>query len=185
MQNLEAPFILVASPQLKDPNFVGSVVLMLEHKVSGSLGFVLNKKTEFKASEILRVPGIELPDSVDVWYGGPMQTQKALILFEDSKGVADKSFPKGLGLGSNIRVLDELSQASRLGLLTHRFCLGYAGWGKDQLVDELVSGAWLSLDFDPRLVFETSAESLWETCMKSLGVNATDLLSPDLPNYIN
>ena len=35
--------LLVATPQLEDPNFRRSVVLMLEHGSEGSLGVILNR----------------------------------------------------------------------------------------------------------------------------------------------
>src|SRR5881396_1714743 len=44
-----APTLLLAMPQLRDPNFVRSVVLLCEHGAQGALGFVVNRPTEVRA----------------------------------------------------------------------------------------------------------------------------------------
>jgi putative AlgH/UPF0301 family transcriptional regulator len=43
MSSSLAPGFLVAAPILRDPNFAGSVVLMVEHSELGALGFVVNR----------------------------------------------------------------------------------------------------------------------------------------------
>jgi putative transcriptional regulator len=52
-----------------------------------------------------------------------------------------------------------------------RVLTGYAGWGPGQLDAELSSSAWLITDIDPRLVFETAPEDMWESAIRSLGAD--------------
>ena len=48
-----APGLLLAMPQLADPNFSRAVVLMIEHSEQGSFGLVINHPSPIKASELL------------------------------------------------------------------------------------------------------------------------------------
>jgi putative transcriptional regulator len=56
-----------------------------------------------------------------------------------------------------------------------RLLLGYSGWGPGQLAQEMARGAWLHTSADPRLVFETPPDLMWEAAMKSLGIDPRDL----------
>ena len=48
-----APGLLIAMPQLADPNFHRSVVLMVRHSSEGSFGLILNRPTEQNVRELL------------------------------------------------------------------------------------------------------------------------------------
>ena len=48
-----APGLLLAMPQLADPNFSRAVVLMIEHSEQGSFGLVINHPSPIKATELL------------------------------------------------------------------------------------------------------------------------------------
>jgi putative transcriptional regulator len=56
-----------------------------------------------------------------------------------------------------------------------RLLLGYSGWGPGQLAAEMARGAWLHTAADPRLVFETPPDQMWDAAMRSLGVDPGDL----------
>src|SRR3954452_10878434 len=74
--------LLVAGPQLLDPNFVRTVVLIGEHNEEGALGVVLNRPSETTVTEA--VPDLaELVDADDaVHVGGPVQPSAVLVLAE-------------------------------------------------------------------------------------------------------
>ena len=58
-----------------------------------------------------------------------------------------------------------------------RLLLGYSGWGPGQLAQEMARGAWLHTSADPKLVFETPPDDIWDRAMKSLGINPRDLFT--------
>jgi putative transcriptional regulator len=58
-----------------------------------------------------------------------------------------------------------------------RLLLGYSSWGPGQLATEMARGAWLHTGVDAELVFETPADQIWETAMRSLGINPRDLFT--------
>ena len=51
MKSLRGCF-LVAAPNLKDPNFYRTVILMVQHGEEGALGLVLNRPTELDVAEL-------------------------------------------------------------------------------------------------------------------------------------
>ena len=56
---------------MQDPYFSRAVILLCEHHDEGSIGFILNKKTEMKVNELLTAfPEFE----AEIFYGGPVQT---------------------------------------------------------------------------------------------------------------
>ncbi len=167
-------------PQLADPNFSRSVVLMIEHDdEKGSFGLVINHPSPIKASELL--DSLEMSwrgeDSAVVWAGGPVQPSTGWVLHEPV-GVATP------GEGGTIEITSTISLSTspdRLRAIAQspprnvRLLLGYSGWGPGQLAQEMSRGAWLHTAADPSLVFETPAEAMWETALRSLGINPKSL----------
>jgi putative transcriptional regulator len=78
-----APVLLVAMPQLQDPNFHRAVVLLVEHSNEGALGLVLNREGDLKLAELCKSLEIRWagdPNAVTDW-GGPVQPNKGWMLF--------------------------------------------------------------------------------------------------------
>lgn len=175
-----APGLLLAMPQLSDPNFSRSVVLMIEHGTSGSFGLVINHPSPIKATELL--DSLEMDwrgeDSAVVWAGGPVSPSTGWVLHEPIV-IA----PQGHG---TIAITSEISLSTspdRLRAIASspprsiRLLLGYSGWGPGQLETEMSRGAWLHASADPALVFDTPADDIWESAMRSLGINPESLFA--------
>lgn len=81
---LHPPLLLVAMPQVLDPFFHKSVVLLVHHDdEEGSLGFIVNRPTGIRVGEILS--GMEIrwsgEEGAMAHFGGPVQPQIGTILF--------------------------------------------------------------------------------------------------------
>ncbi len=151
-------------PQVADPYFRKSVVLLLAHEEEGSFGFIVNRRTELKVAEILT--DLELPwggDEADLaQFGGPVQPQVGTVLYSDAGDelppleAATEVFP-GIHLTQHLGELATLA-----GRPPHRFrlFLGYAGWGEGQLVSEILRNDWLIAPVDPDLVFGGTTEAV-------------------------
>lgn len=176
-----APGLLLAMPQLADPNFSRAVVLMIEHSESGSFGLVINHPSPIKASELL--DSLEMhwrgEDSAVVWAGGPVSPSTGWVLHEPANNAV-------AGVGGTIEITSTISLSTspdRLRALGNqpprniRLLLGYSGWGPGQLAQEMARGAWLHTNADPKLVFETPPDEIWDRAMKSLGINPRDLFT--------
>jgi putative transcriptional regulator len=155
--------LLVASAELRDPNFARSVVLLLAYGAEGALGIVVNRPTPVKLSKLL--PDIAgLAKRADtVWMGGPVMPRTILLL------VRSKNSPGG---GEQIvgdvhmlsrpeavrRELDADSSPRRL-----RAYAGSAGWAAGQLDAELARGDWTVVPGGTALVFSDDPDRLWPT----------------------
>src|SRR5689334_1771387 len=167
-------------PQLNDPNFSRAVVLMIEHGQQGSFGLVINHPSPIKASELLE--SLEMSwqgeDSAVVWAGGPVSPSTGWVLHEPV-GVA----PSGQGTIAITSSISLSTSPDRLRAIANspprniRLLLGYSGWGPGQLATEMARGAWLHTAADEHLVFGTPADQMWDTAMRSLGIDPRDLFT--------
>ncbi|MBS1120769.1 MAG: hypothetical protein H6Q90_2997 [Deltaproteobacteria bacterium] len=175
-----APGLLLAMPQLSDPNFSRSVVLMIEHSDQGSFGLVINHPSPIKASELLE--SLEMSwhgeDSAVVWAGGPVSPSTGWVLHEPvgiaQPGQGTISITSSISLSTSPERLRAIATSPPRNI---RLLLGYSGWGAGQLEAEMSQGAWLHASIEPRLVFDTPPEDIWDSAMRSLGINPESLFS--------
>ena len=170
-----APSLLVSMPQLLDPNFHQSVILLCEHGESGAFGLVLNRRTELSATDVVRLsPPVDGHSGLEVWVGGPVEPERGWILMGAEPSDAEVvQVCEGIYLSTSVALLRrylEQPPPPRTRLLT-----GYAGWGAGQLDTELASSAWLTADVDLDLVFETGSGDMWEATIRRLGADPSQL----------
>lgn len=164
-----APGILIAVPQLDDPNFSRSVVLMLEHTAEGAMGITFNRPSDITLESIGRAHGIEVPSGAGcAWMGGPVQPERGFLLHRRDDLEESIEVSAGIYLSVSTDSLKALL-AGDPGL--YRLCLGYAGWGPGQIERELVLGGWLTGDASAERVFETPHEKVWDSSIRDLGVD--------------
>jgi putative transcriptional regulator len=174
-----APAFLVAMPQLLDPNFRRTVVLLVHHDADGTFGVVLNRPTELTATDLcttLRIGWRGAPGK-EIGWGGPVQPQTGWMLFDEDVVAGSgevKPVGDGIGFAGSLEVLRRLAEdpPEELQLL-----LGYAGWGPGQLESELSEGAWLLAPVSRRVVFGVEPEAMWEHVVRSLGIEPSTLVA--------
>lgn len=175
MQTL-APGFLIAMPQLGDPNFQKSVILMLEHNEGGSMGLIVNRQARvtFKdlEQENLKVPPSRTLERI--YMGGPVEPQRGFVLHDRDQTPDRIEVLPGLYLSVTMDALQGLLQDASAQL---RFCLGYSGWGPRQLDEEIAQGSWLFTEADPRGALEGDPGKLWDNTVRSMGFDPAMLLS--------
>jgi putative transcriptional regulator len=153
--------LLVATPNLRDPNFERSVVLVLGHESSGALGVVLNRATGTAVREVL--PGWETlaPEPAVLFEGGPVQPDSAICVARARSGVAGfLGFSRVVGqIGTVDLSRDPAGMRERLE--TVRVFAGYAGWQPGQLEGEIATGSWHVCQSLPSDAFFGRPEDLW------------------------
>ncbi len=157
-----APGFLIAVPQLDDPNFSRSVVLLVEHGDDGAMGIVFNRPGDVALVDVGRAHGIAVNRAARTAYqGGPVQQDRGFILHRLGEDVPESvCVADGIWLSVSTESLRPLLEGDPA---MYRLCLGYAGWGPGQLEKEVMVGGWLSGKCSPERVFETPPEKVWDT----------------------
>ena len=174
MQDAFKTALLLSMPQLQDPNFARTVVLLCEYNPDGAFGLVLNRPTTVAASEMVRLePPVVAGNDMPLWIGGPVEPQRGWILLGDEPEADFKCIRDGLYLSTSLTLLRDVLEARPAPRA--RVLAGYAGWGPGQLDDELAQSAWLVGDVDLDIVFDVSAGEMWETAIRRLGADPSSL----------
>ena len=135
--------LLVATPQLEDPNFRRSVVLVLEHGSEGSLGVILNRPSSAVLDGALPDWAVDIDCSTQVFSGGPVQPDAVLALAPVSEPWAGST---AVTEGIAILDLEADLDSDQLDASTVRYYIGYSGWSPGQLRLEIEEGAWWTFD---------------------------------------
>jgi putative transcriptional regulator len=164
-----APALLLSMPQLDDPNFRRTVVLLCQHTADGAWGLVLNRPTGTAAAQAVRLdPPVGTDNGLELWVGGPVEPERGcLLLGEDPHDVEAVQICHGIyisGSASLLRQLLEQDKPDRTRLL-----MGYAGWGPGQLDSELRESAWLIMQVELDLIFDVPPAEMWEAAIRRLG----------------
>jgi putative transcriptional regulator len=170
-----APALLVAMPQLADPNFHRATVLLIEHGDQGTFGLVLNRPTDLLASELCGGLDIEWRGASDVRVGsgGPCQPETGWLIFQGVEGVDAQPVHEGIHFA---RSIDALRRIAEDPPNRTRLFVGYSGWGPGQLEQELAAGAWLVAPISVSAVFDEDHDTLWERVVRGLGIDPATLV---------
>lgn len=163
MREPRAGALLVATHELTDPNFAGTVVLILDHDEDGTVGVVLNRPSEVPVSDPL--PDCRHPVAAPelVFVGGPVG-RDTVIAVGAGTVVADawQTVVDGVGIVD----LDRPAPAALAGV---RVFAGYAGWGPGQLEAEVAEGAWWLVDAASDDLVTSEPGTLWRRVLMRQG----------------
>lgn len=168
------PALLVSMPQLQDPNFARTVLLLCDFVPGGAFGLVLNRPTDMPASTMVRLePEIQNGNDLPLCIGGPVEPGRGWILVGDPPDEEHRTIVEGLYLSTSPALLRRVLEARPTPRA--RVLAGYAGWGPKQLDDELAQSAWLIAEPDLDLVFDIDPSVMWETAIRRLGADPSAL----------
>jgi putative transcriptional regulator len=153
--------LLVASPDLGDPNFAKTVILLIHCDDKGVVGLILNRRTDVALSRVLEGLQGTKDRSDPAYLGGPVDVPAVFALLQSPVKVegADHIFG-GVYLIST-KTLFEQTIAARPDPQVFHVYLGDAGWTNDQLRKEVELGAWFIFPADTGAVFNSDPDSLW------------------------
>ncbi|HED65556.1 MAG TPA: YqgE/AlgH family protein [Planctomycetes bacterium] len=174
---LEPGTLLAAWPDLMDPNFMHTVLVLCRHTEEGAFGFVTNRRTEFTVADLLPDHELLAHSSFPVHLGGPVDHSTLQFLHTLPDRIPGGVQVTGeLMLGGDLdalaRALDELGDDAGARV---RLLLGYSGWGAGQLEGELRSGSWIPAPHTPSAIFGPEGEDQWRRVVRSSGVVGEDL----------
>jgi len=73
----------------------------------------------------------------------------------------------GMALTASLEILKDMANGS--GPKQAWLALGHSGWQPGQLDRELQDNAWLVIDGDPAIVFDTNLDAKWQRALDTLG----------------
>lgn len=170
-----APVLLLSMPQMTDPNFTRTVILLCDYTEDGAFGLVVNRQMDEPAWTMVKTePPVKVDPDLRLWLGGPVDPQQTWVLMADSHGHDEeqREICPGLLLSVSKALTMELLQTPTTRA---RLLVGYAGWGPGQLDQELASASWLTTDVDPALIFNTPPDDMWEAALRRLGADPAAL----------
>lgn len=171
--------LLIAVPDLVDPNFFRSAVLIFQHSEEGAAGVVLNRPLSVNLSdattEFTAGTGAEVP----LYWGGPVQGP--LMALHSSLALAEVPVIPGVFLSVQRANIEGLLKQS---MHPFRLYAGYSGWGAQQLESELENGGWLTLPANPDHVF-ADGDSLWKDLCEVIGGQVAVAKSSRQPEHFH
>jgi len=166
MNNL-AGQLLIASPYLPDPNFLRTVVLMVQHDTDGALGLVLTRPMNLTVQEVWENVSQEKIDAPEpVFQGGPVEGP--IMAVHDQMDLCELEIVPGVYFSSEKESIENLVEREPK---SYRLFLGYSGWAPQQLDEEMRVGGWLTLPAESDHVFELDSEVLWKQVTAKVGTN--------------
>lgn len=186
MDSLQDHF-LIAMPSMKDGIFERAVIYICEHNNEGAMGIIINLPVNISIDELLsQTVEADLDDesgspaepktviNTPVFKGGPVSEDRGFVLHT--------TYP---GFSSSLQINDELMITSSLDVLAtlgtnkqpdnYIVALGYSGWGKGQLEQEIADNSWLTIHADEDILFNVPVHQRWEQAVQKIGINVSQL----------
>lgn len=155
--------LLIAAPDMPDPNFTRAIVYLIEHDHTGSLGVVITRHSETEVASILPAWADVCASPAVFHIGGPVKPDTGIALAVLSAG-ADGSYDVGLQqIEGRVHVVDLDSDPAQLrdrcdGM---RVFVGYTGWAPGQLQGELDRGDWYVAPSLPTDLLAPARVDIW------------------------
>jgi putative transcriptional regulator len=159
--SLKAGVFLYAMPDLPDPNFTNSVILLIEHGEKGSIGVVVNRPLDGTLDAVLDLREGTTRVDLPLYWGGPVQPEIVLALLRTPRpGTRARTVIDGVQITQDLDAV-RMALADRDPLVRVRVFSGYAGWGPGQLASEMRGGSWVVDAADAATVFSSEPSRLW------------------------
>jgi putative transcriptional regulator len=160
--DLGAGKLLVASPDLPDPNFAKTVILLVQYDDDGVVGLILNRRSKVPISRVLDEVAGAKRRSDPVYAGGPVGRTDVLALVRSRRAPGDAQRVLGDVFLVSTKEGMQKTFASSSDADTVHVYLGYSGWTEPQLENELGLGAWYIFPGTAKAVFGSDPDSMWE-----------------------
>ncbi len=174
--------MLIAMPNMGDPRFDRSVIFLCAHDEDHAMGVIVNKPLDdvdmSELLEQLEIAPQEDADETPVFFGGPVQTERGLVLHTlDYQLDTTLALGDGLGLTASRDILIDIAGREAKRAPPRRFLLaiGHAGWGPGQLEKEIAMNAWAHCEPDEEIIFNGAHDALWKRALQKLGVTSAML----------
>ena len=176
MNNLKNK-LLVAMPNMADPYFAESVVLLCEDNDDGVLGLIINKPISQ-----MKVVGAGLKnkffkdlisESEKIYFGGPVMLHEACVLSEKDNSNVLFDISEKIKLSNDLDLIQKILFDDKNPKNT-KLIFGHAAWDTNQLQNEIKRGDWLIYN-NTEQIFNTSPKLIWGSLIKSFGLDQLNI----------
>ena len=169
---------LVAKPELQDPNFRETVVLVtLPQAGGGPIGVIVNRPLAARLSAV--VPGLpSLADHVDAIYaGGPVRRDRLLfVMRSDERPQPSLHVLEDVYLSGDRDLVEQIVRGG-IKVAAFRAYAGYSGWAPGQLQAEIARGGWFVAPAESAIIFSKDPGRIWGELIKRLTARKAHLPS--------
>ena len=174
--------LLVAPPKMRDYRFAKSVIYMWKHDVSGAAGIIVNKPLSSPSFEAVCQEGeLEFMSGISpkIHYGGPVMSNMVGVLHTlDFEIKSTNPVRDDLGFTLDRQAVEAIALGHPPA--NYFVTMGMSTWEPGQLEQEIAAEpprketeAWLVLDYDFELVFNSSAKDMWEIALNQAVMQKT------------
>lgn len=177
--------LLIAMPNMGDPRFEKSVILLCAHDDEHAMGVIVNKQlADVELSDLLEQLDIEPRDDANetpVFFGGPVQTERGIVIHTTDYALPGTiNLTPDLAITATKEVLMDIGgrNSTRQPPRQYLLAIGHAGWGASQLEQEIAMNAWVHCPPDEAIIFEGAESPAWTRALSALGVTSA-MFSPE------
>ena len=152
--------ILLADPQMEDPEFFKSVILIVYCDDKEVIGIILNKPSK---DYLKQIPNSE--ENLNLNVGGPVD-QKSLLFIHKLKTLIPGStkIKDDYYFGGDYEIL--CTHITKKNINRIFIYLGYTGWTKNQLISEIKENSWILCEYDLNECF--NKKNIWSSIIKTM-----------------
>jgi len=154
----DSAVFLVAAPQIRDPNFARSVVLLTYAAGEEPFGVIINHPLHHHLDEMFPEHPQLRQRREEIYFGGPVARDALVFLLRS----ADPP-PHAIPVFGDLYFTGDVAWINGLAHPPHdvRVYLGYAGWTAGQLQNEIQRGDWHVVQANAETIFQRDPESVW------------------------
>lgn len=162
--------ILIALPDMQDERFKNAIILICEHNEDGAMGLVLNHPMNLETEQVFNDLNLKEPlINHTVLDGGPLNKNCGFVIHNNNQSFNSSiKIKKNLSLTTSKDLLEQIANHNFND--QWQFILGYTGWSKDQLENEIAENAWLTCPADLNLIFNTDIDKRWQSALALIGI---------------
>ncbi|MDD5215844.1 MAG: YqgE/AlgH family protein [Methylococcales bacterium] len=169
---------IVAMPTLIDSRFSHAAIYLCQHNADGALGIVINRESNMKLKEIFMQMDIPIGSltaaDAPVYFGGPVQQERGFVLHTTGgKWAITMPISDTMSLTTSRDIIEAIARGE--GPERYFVALGYAGWGRGQLEQEMLSNSWLNAPFGEPILFDTPIDLRWKMAASQIGIDINQL----------
>lgn len=167
-EKLEKGHLLIAEPSIiGDLSFNRSVILLADHTVEGSVGFILNKPLKYSIKDLLP----EIESKFLIYNGGPVEQDNLYFIHNVPHLIPNSiEISNGIFWGGDFENTKDLINTGVIKKKNIRFFLGYTGWDAEQLENEMNANSWILIknSYENKILGKASVH-FWKEKILELG----------------